>query len=101
MEYKDKNEIVLSEEQIANYREGFSLFDKESKGFVKTSELGFLIRSLNLNPTDAEIADYIQEVDSEGTGKVDFPEFLALMARKAKDVDSEEELMEAFRVFDK
>lgn len=47
MEYKDKNDIVLNEEQIANYREGFSLFDKQSKGFVKISELGLLIRSLN------------------------------------------------------
>ncbi|GLU18398.1 hypothetical protein SLE2022_347020 [Rubroshorea leprosula] len=33
--------------------------------------------------------------------KMDFPEFLNLMARKMKDTDSEEELKEAFKVFDK
>ena len=36
-----------------------------------------------------------------GNGTIDFPEFLTTMAKKMKDTDSEEELKEAFRVFDK
>lgn len=36
-----------------------------------------------------------------GNGTIDFPEFLTMMSRKMKDTDSEEELREAFRVFDK
>lgn len=36
-----------------------------------------------------------------GNGTIDFPEFLTMMAKKMKDTDSEEELKEAFRVFDK
>lgn len=36
-----------------------------------------------------------------GNGTIDFEEFLLMMARKMKDTDSEEELREAFRVFDK
>ena len=35
------------------------------------------------------------------TGTIDFPEFLTMMAHKMKDTDSEEEIREAFRVFDK
>lgn len=38
---------------------------------------------------------------SLGNGTIDFPEFLTMMARKMKDTDSEEEIREAFRVFDK
>lgn len=38
---------------------------------------------------------------SPGNGTIDFPEFLTMMARKMKDTDSEEEIREAFRVFDK
>lgn len=38
---------------------------------------------------------------SKGNGTIDFPEFLTMMARKMKDTDSEEEIREAFRVFDK
>ena len=36
-----------------------------------------------------------------GNGTIDFEEFLLMMARKMKDTDSEEEIREAFRVFDK
>lgn len=36
-----------------------------------------------------------------GNGTIDFPEFLTMMARKMKDSDTEEEIREAFRVFDK
>ena len=43
----------------------------------------------------------INEVDSDGNGTIDFPEFLTMMARKMKDTDTEEEIREAFRVFDK
>lgn len=35
------------------------------------------------------------------SGLVDFPSFISVMARKIKDVDNEEELREAFRIFDK
>ena len=43
----------------------------------------------------------IAEVDSNGSGTIDLQEFLGLMARRMKDTESEEELREAFRVFDK
>jgi len=41
------------------------------------------------------------QVGADRWGTIDFPEFLSLMARKMKDVDTEEELVEAFKVFDK
>lgn len=59
------------------------------------------MRSLGQNPTEAELREIIAEVDKNGNGKLDFPEFLSLMARKMKDADTEEEIREAFKVFDK
>jgi Ca2+-binding EF-hand superfamily protein len=59
------------------------------------------MRSLGQNPTEAELQDMINEVDADGNGTIDFPEFLSMMARKMKDTDSEEEIREAFKVFDK
>uniref|UniRef100_A0A8C3S858 EF-hand domain-containing protein n=1 Tax=Chelydra serpentina TaxID=8475 RepID=A0A8C3S858_CHESE len=90
----------LTEGQIAAFKEAFSLFDKDGDGSITTSELGTVMRSLGQNPTEAELQDMIGELDADGTGTVDFPEFLSLMARKMRDTDSEEEIREAFRVFD-
>jgi len=59
------------------------------------------MRSLGQNPTEAELQDMINEVDADGNGTIDFPEFLTMMARKMKDTESEEEIKEAFKVFDK
>jgi Ca2+-binding EF-hand superfamily protein len=71
----------LTEEQIADYKEAFSLFDKDGDGIIKVSDLGLLVRSLNLNPTESEIAEMVSDVDPDGTGKVDFPEFISLMVQ--------------------
>lgn len=42
------------------------------------------MRSLGQNPTESELQDMINEVDADGNGTIDFPEFLNLMARKMK-----------------
>ena len=43
----------------------------------------------------------LNEVDTDGNGSISFDEFLALMARKMRDTDSDEEMVEAFKVFDR
>ncbi|XP_061496310.1 calmodulin-like protein 3 [Rhineura floridana] len=91
----------LSEEQIAEYKEAFLLFDKDGDGAITTKELGTVMRSLGQNPTEAELQEMIAKLDADGSGTVDFPEFLSLMARKIQNCDGEEEIRRAFRVFDK
>ncbi|PKA59795.1 Calmodulin [Apostasia shenzhenica] len=117
----------FTEDQISQFREAFSLFDKDADakfhhlcamficylniihwphiaicaGCITTKELGTVMRSLGKNPTEAELKDMIADVDVDGNETIDFSEFLNLMARKLKDTDSEDELKQAFKVFDK
>jgi len=42
----------------------------------------------------------INEVDKDGTGVVSFPSFLYVMAKKLSDEEAEDEIREAFKVFD-
>ncbi len=59
------------------------------------------MRSIGQNPTEDEIQKMINEVDSDNDGEVDFKEFMQLMAKKMKEGEMGEELVEAFKTFDK
>ncbi|KAK3088055.1 hypothetical protein FSP39_014076 [Pinctada imbricata] len=59
------------------------------------------MRSMGQNPTEMELKKIIEEVDKDGDGEIDFPEFMAMMGKKyRKIVSEEEEIKQAFRVFD-
>ena len=64
-------------------------------------ELSTVMRSLGQNPTDAEVQDIINEVDVDGSGSMEFPEFCIMMVKKMAETDTENEVQEAYRVFDK
>ena len=49
---------------------------------------------------DYIIQDMVNQVDKDGTGSIDFPEFLMMMALKADSENAEDEIREAFQVFD-
>ncbi|KAL3873879.1 hypothetical protein ACJMK2_036962 [Sinanodonta woodiana] len=91
----------LTDEQIAELREAFSLFDKDGDGDISVKELGSVMKSLGQNPSEKELEDMIREVDVDGNGTIDFDEFLQMMGRKMKETDTEEEIKEAFKLFDK
>lgn len=90
----------LTEEQIAEFKEAFLIFDKDGDGSISTKELGTVMRSLGQSPTEEELKTIIEEVDEDGTGTIDFKEFLGLIAKKIQEKDSEEDLIDAFKVFD-
>lgn len=60
------NEVV-----IAEIREIFTLFDKNADGYVTTNDLGTIVRGLNFNPTEREVAEMQKDVDPQQTGSFD------------------------------
>jgi Ca2+-binding EF-hand superfamily protein len=87
--------------RLIYYRNAFDMFDKKKIGIITLKELSNVIRSLNLDPTEEEIKEMIDEVDLDGNGEIDFEEFVTLMNRRSKQTDIEDEIFNAFKVFDK
>ncbi|XP_022946612.1 calmodulin-like protein 8 [Cucurbita moschata] len=90
----------MSEEQILEFQEAFCLLDKDGDGCITIKELATAIRSLHQNPTEEELQIMMNEVDVNGSGSIEFEEFFNLMEKKMKENEAEEELREAFKVFD-
>jgi calmodulin len=92
----------LPREQVEEFQEAFDMFDRDGSGVVKLAALGTVMRSLGLNPITEKLDAMIDAAaGAREAGGVDFPQFLAMMAREMSDDDPEEAIREAFQVFDR
>ncbi|XP_033755642.1 calmodulin-A-like isoform X2 [Pecten maximus] len=104
-----ENESILqrySSNQVQDLREAFRLFDKDGDGSITTDELGTVMRNLGQYPNTDELNMMLKEIDIDGDGTFSFEEFVQVMANmggisEQSEEDEEEELRQAFRVFDK
>ncbi|XP_076253624.1 troponin C-like isoform X4 [Rhynchophorus ferrugineus] len=60
-------------------KEAFRLYDKEGNGYIPTSCLREILRELDDQLTDRELDMMIEEIDTDGSGTVDFDEFMEMM----------------------
>ncbi|KAK7277604.1 hypothetical protein RJT34_22619 [Clitoria ternatea] len=91
----------LTEDQIAVFREAFCIIDKDSYGFITMDELITIMQSLEGNQTKEEVQEMINElVDVNGKSSINFEEFLNIMGKKMRE-SLNEELKDAFKVFDR
>lgn len=87
---KDKDSFFL---------EMFNMFSNNKPSFG-TKQLGEIMQKYGMKPSELELQDMICELDTNGSGEVEFGEFKEFMLLKVKNHDAEEELREAFKVFD-
>lgn len=56
----------LTEEQINEFKDAFTLFDKDNDGVVTAKELSTVLKSLGHSPTEQELGEMIASVDTDG-----------------------------------
>jgi len=61
-------------------KEAFRIYDKEGNGFISTNTLKEILKELDSKLTDEDLENIIEEVDEDGSGTLDFDEFMAMMA---------------------
>jgi calmodulin len=110
--------MVLSQEEIEKCREAFERFDKDGSGTIDAWELKETLKvpycralsshghfskaffqAMGQNPSDEEVFQMLNEVDDDGSGGIEFPEFLKVIdsqkAKLASDHD-ESDMIDAF-----
>ena len=96
--------MKLDDEQLGELREIFRSFDRNNDGSLTQLELGSLLRSLGLKPSEDQLDELIQKADTNSNGLIEFSEFVALAEPElipAKSPYNEEQLRMIFRMFDR
>ncbi|CAG8507314.1 7959_t:CDS:2 [Paraglomus brasilianum] len=88
-----------SEQELKEYKETFTLFDKKGAGTIPSETLGDVLRALGQNPTQTEVKELAESHGSE----INFDEFVKVLQRPGgfAPAGTYEEFVDGFQVFDK
>lgn len=81
-------------------RRVFEMFDRNGDGRITKKELNDSLESMGIFIPDAELTQMIEKIDVNQDGCVDIDEFGALYQNIMDERDEEEDMKEAFNVFD-
>jgi calmodulin len=68
-----------TEKMQQELREAFRLYDKEGNGYITTDVLKEIFKELDNTITEDDLDEMIDEIDEDGSGTVDFDEFMNVM----------------------
>jgi len=100
-------EEILAEidgSQIEAYQKFFDMFDRGKQGNIMVSQIGQIMHAMEQEFDEKQLRKLVRKFDADGSGKLEFDEFCALVYTVSNTVDKEtlqKELREAFRLFDK
>jgi calcium-dependent protein kinase len=90
----------LNENEIKNLRETFQALDHNGDGFLTAIEMRDGLSKAGLKEVPADLQAILEDVDADGSGVIDYTEFLAATLHK-KLYMQEQQCWSAFRVFDR
>ncbi|XP_063978886.1 uncharacterized protein LOC135163408 isoform X2 [Diachasmimorpha longicaudata] len=108
----DERMPSISKAQMKEFEEAFNLFDKDRDGSITKEELGRVMRGLGQFARTEELRTMLEEIDTDGDGNVSLVEFVKIVSNignasaaqqtnLSQEEQEEQELRDAFRVFDK
>merc|ERR1719316_2032004 len=90
----------LGESQIKGLRETFMALDENGDGLLTVNEMKEGLKKAGLKEIPPDLQQIMQDVDSDGSGVIDYTEFLAATLDHRSYI-KEDVCWSAFRVFDR
>lgn len=90
----------FSRDEIENFKEAFDIIDSDKSGSIELSELRDTLTALGLGSKSAGAIGILNDLDSDGSGTISFPEFLQVLASKVPKFRCRADTDRAFRMFD-
>ena len=79
-----KEHHAFSAEEVADFRRAFNTMDTDGSGGIDAGEVKAVLQRFGQNPSDEELQQMVEDVDEDGSGEIEFDEFIVLMTRKAR-----------------
>merc|ERR1711963_695356 len=101
---EDLESYGLDEEQVRNLKRTFDQFDSHKTGALQTGTVHTILKMMGIHVTTTAVQEIVDDIDEDGSGMLEFPEFIQLAAKFLIEEDEEQmkwELKEAFRIYDK
>jgi centrin-3 len=95
-----KKRPELTEDQKAEIREAFDLFDSNKTGCVDYRELKVSMRALGFDVKKAEVMELMKKYDRNETGSIQWEDYFEILSEKYLNRDPIEEIIKAFKLFD-
>merc|ERR1712146_493481 len=79
-------------------KQAFDAFDTNKSGNIDEKELMDAMKALGFTPTKQDVIDMINEVDADGSGTIEYEEFLQMMQIKmVEEKNMADEMKRAFK----
>merc|ERR1711935_1248373 len=91
----------LGEDEVDEIKEAFDLFDNDGSGAISVNELTSAMQSLGFDVKHAVVYNMVSDLDADGSGEIEFGEFLDVMTAKLSEKNTKEEIDRVFKLFDK
>ena len=91
----------LKKERENELKEAFDMFDRDKDSMINKRELGCVLRSIGQEPSEQDLSDMLADISKEDDSPLTFEDVMEIINKNLNGTEAEEELIEAFKVFDK
>jgi len=90
----------LSADEVQEVKDAFDLFDSDNSGAVSVQELVEAMQSLGLDQKNDAVFNMIKEIDTDGSGELEFAEWLEMMTARLTNKTPKADIEKVFKLFD-